>query len=305
MNQTQIYQQIKLLIFEPNIRKLFVLSIITLFIFICSKTLTSITSKKISDSNLRYRLRKLISFGAMVFFLLSASFIFSNKLSNLTMAIGFAGAGLAFALQELIASVAGWLAISFAHFFKVGDRVQLGGIQGDVIDIGVLRTTIMETGAWVKGDLYNGRIVRVSNSFVFKDPVYNYTSEFPFLWDEIEIPIRHGSSIPKTKKLIQQVAVNVIGNYEDEAKKHWSTLVNKFMIENARIEHIVTLTADENRLTFTLRYVVDYKMRRATKDKLFEKIIENIKLEEDIHLSYPTLEVSSGPKLHVKIDERK
>ena len=57
-----------------------------------------------------------------------------------------AGAGIAFALQEVIASIAGWVAMSFGRFYKIGDRVQLGGIKGDVIDIELLRTTIMECG---------------------------------------------------------------------------------------------------------------------------------------------------------------
>ena len=81
--------------------------------------------------------------------------ILRDKLGNLTVAFGVAGAGIAFALQEVIASIAGWVAVSFSNFYSVEDRVQLGGITGDVIDIGVLRTTLMETGQWVKGDQYN------------------------------------------------------------------------------------------------------------------------------------------------------
>lgn len=84
---------------------------------------------------------------------------------------GVLGAGVAFALQEVIASVAGWIAQSFGRLYDVGDRIQLGGIKGDVIDIGVLRTTLMECGGWVNGDQYNGRVVRVANSFIFKEPV--------------------------------------------------------------------------------------------------------------------------------------
>ncbi|MCB0784290.1 MAG: mechanosensitive ion channel, partial [Flavobacteriales bacterium] len=74
-----------------------------------------------------------------------------------------------------------------------GDRVQLGGIKGDVIDIGVLRTTLMELGEWVDGDLYNGRMVLVANSFVFKEPVFNYSADFPFLWDELKVPVQYGA----------------------------------------------------------------------------------------------------------------
>jgi small-conductance mechanosensitive channel len=91
------------------------------------------------------------------------------------------GAGIAFAHQEIIVSIAGCIAITFGRYYKVGDRILLGGVKGDVIDISVLRTTIMECGSWVDGDLYNGRVVGLANSFLFKDPVYNYSGDFLFL----------------------------------------------------------------------------------------------------------------------------
>ncbi len=137
--------------------------------------------------------------------IIMVTIVFSDKLGGLTVALGVAGAGIAFALQEVIASVAGWLAILFAGFYKTGDRVQLGGIKGDVIDVNVLRTTLMETGQWVDGDLYNGRIVRIANSFVFKEPVFNYSGDFPFLWDEIKIPVQFGSNYDKARKLFLDV----------------------------------------------------------------------------------------------------
>ena len=94
-------------------------------------------SKYLIDSQTNYRVRKLVTiFGyfVVIFFL---AIVFKDRLGGLTVAIGVVGAGIAFALQEVIASVAGWVAIVFANFYSSGDRVQLGGIRGDVIDIGV------------------------------------------------------------------------------------------------------------------------------------------------------------------------
>lgn len=135
------------------------------------------------DNQAAYRMRKAVGLLGFLLVLVLATAIYSERLGGLTVALGVAGAGIAFALQEVIASVAGWLAILLAGFYRTGDRVQLGGSRGDVIDIGVLRTTLMEIGQWVDGDLYNGRIVRIANSFVFKEPVFNYSSDFPFVWD--------------------------------------------------------------------------------------------------------------------------
>lgn len=230
----------------------------------------------IADPQLRYRTRKALTPLAFLAAFLFASVVFSDRLGGLTVAFGVAGAGVAFALQEVIASVAGSAAVAFGDFYRPGDRIQLGGIRGDVIDVGVLRTTLMECGQWVNGDLYNGRIVRIANSFVFKEPVFNYSGDFPFVWDELMLPIKYGSDYRQARELLERVAREVVGDYAARAAHSWRDVVRKYMIEDARVEPSVTLTANQNWIEFTLRYVVEYKSRRITKDRLFTRILEEI-----------------------------
>lgn len=183
-------EYIKQLLYEPTVNK-FLIAIIGLLIVIAvSRFFRNSITRYVKGVDTRYRLRKFINFASYILIVLLLSVVFSDRLGNLTVAMGVAGAGIAFALQEVIASFAGWFAITFAGFYVPGDRVQLGGIKGDVIDVSFLRTTLMEVGEWVKADLYSGRVVRVANSFVFKEPVFNYSGEFPFLWDEITIPVK-------------------------------------------------------------------------------------------------------------------
>jgi len=197
-------------------------------------------------------------------------------LGGITVVLGIASAGIAFSLKEVIASIAGWLTILVGGMFKTGDRVQLGGVSGDVIDLGVLRTTIMETGEWVNADLYSGRIVKIANSFVFTQPVYNYSTDFPFLWDEIKIPISFGSDYTFTRELIMHVATEKLADYRTETKEYWDSMVRKFFIEDATTEPMVTLTVSDKGVEFTLRYIVEYKTRRTTKDVLFTNILEEL-----------------------------
>ena len=158
----------------------------------------------------------------------------SGQLTGLAVALGAATAGVAFALQEVIASVAGWLAIIFGGFFRTGDRVELGKIRGDVIDVGVLRTTLMEIGEWVNGDRYTGRIVRVANSFVFKEPVFNYSGDFEFLWDEVRVAIRFGSDYEEARRIVQAAIGEVTQAYSDGARSRWHELVKKYRLEDAQ-----------------------------------------------------------------------
>lgn len=257
---------------------------------------------RIRDNDRKYRVKKLSAFFGYLFFILLLIVVYFNKLGNVSLALGVAGAGIAFALQEVIASVAGWMAIMFGGFFKTGDRVQLGGIKGDVIDIGVIRTTLMETGQWVDGDLYNGRIVRVANSFVFKEPVFNYSGDFPFLWDEVKIPVRYGSDYSFAREVFTQIAGEVAGDLTQRSKRIWESLVNKYRIENARTEPMISLIANDNWVEYTIRYVVNYKRRRMTKDALFSRILNEVeKSGGRIRLASATFEMTNWPELNVKL----
>ena len=248
------------------------------------------------DHTNSYRTKKAINAVGYVLIVLWISIIYRDSLGSLTVFLGIAGAGIAFALKEVIVSIAGWATILFSDVYKSGDRVILGGIKGDVIDVGVLRTTIMEIGGWVEGDLYNGRIVRIANSFVFTEPVHNYSADFPFLWDEIKLPVRYGSNYSLVREILYEVADEVVGDYSIEAKIHWGAMVRKFMIENATIQPMVTIVANDNWVEFNLRYVVDYKERVSIKDKLFSKVLERVESNSDqVQLSSTTIELVESP----------
>jgi small-conductance mechanosensitive channel len=263
-------------LFNETPGKLVLATSCIILLWIALRFIKAILSKQVKDNDRRYRSKKLLDFGGYLLTILILVVVFSYKMNNITVALGIAGAGIAFSLQELIASMAGWLAIMFGGFYKTGDRVQLGGIKGDVIDIGVLRTTLMEMGQWVDGDLYNGRIVRVANSFVFKEPVFNYSGDFSYLWDEIKIPVQYGSNYQQAKKLFSDIANEVCGATGEEAKLHWDHLVRKYLIEDASTEPMVTILANENWITYTIRYMVSYEKRRITKDLLFSRILEEV-----------------------------
>ena len=265
-------------------------------IFALVKVLQRSLGRSFQDSDSRYRIRKFITFLGWAAAVFVVANVYSDRLTGVTVAFGVAGAGIAFALQEVIASVAGWIAVSFGGFYSTGERVQVGGIKGDVIDIGVLRTTIMEVGEWVNGDLYNGRIVRVANSFVFKEPVFNYSADFPFLWDEFVLPIHYSSDRERARALILSCVNEVIDDYPTRSRAAWKALVGKYRIEDASVDATVTLSGDENWLTFTARYIVDYRKRRFTKDRIFTRIFEEIdKTDGAVRLAGATLEITAAP----------
>ncbi|MCB9169395.1 MAG: mechanosensitive ion channel [Flavobacteriales bacterium] len=258
--------------------------------------------RRIRDNSARYHANKAASFAAWVLIVLLGIGIFSDRLSGLSVALGVAGAGIAFALQEVIASVAGWMAVLFGGFYSTGDRVQLGGIKGDVIDIGVLRTTVMELGQWVDGDLYNGRIVRIANSFVFKEPVFNYSADFPFVWDELKLPIQFTADPAEVKALLLAAAEDIVGHYARRAREEWAVMVRKYLIEDASTDPLVSLVATDNWVQYVLRYTVDLRLRRSTQSALFERILKDIAATEG-RIKFASSTVQLAPGSVVKVEE--
>ena len=280
-------------LFDPTVGKIIFAVIGVLLISVIIRFAQRYSSRYIKDTDTRYRARKFLAFVGYLLAVIFLVAVFSERLGGLHIAFGIVGAGVAFALQEVISSIAGFVAISFGHFFKTGDRIRLAGIRGDVIDIGILRTTLMECGEWVDGDLYNGRIVRIANSFVFKEPVFNYSADFPFLWDEITLPVKYGSDQRLVREILQGVLAETVGDYAAWAKETWKEMVKKYRIEDERVEPMVTLTANENWMEFTVRYVVDYKKRRSTKDRLFTRFLEEFdKTEGSAAVASTSTEIS-------------
>ena len=289
---------------DPAVGKGIAAAITLIVIVVISWLARRAVATRVVDATMRYRVRKSIALVGYLLAIVAVAAVFSDRLGGLTVAFGVAGAGIAFALQEVIASAAGWVAISAGHFYSPGDRVQLGGITGDVIDVGILRTTLMEVGQWVDSDLYNGRIVRIANSFIFKEPVFNYSADFPFLWDEIRVPVRYGSDWHAARAMLDQVANEVCGDYARKSRESWHRAVRKYALEDAPVEPMVTLVADENGLKFTVRYIVDYRHRRAVRDRLFTRILEEVdKSNNRIRLASTTMEIVSLPAFDVSIKD--
>ena len=262
--------------------------------------------KRISNTVIRYKTQKGIEIIGYIFLAILAVTYFSGTIKNFTIIIGLFTAGIAFTLQELILSIAGSVYIFLVKVYRPGDRIEINGIKGDVIDVDSIYTTMMEIGQWVSSDNFTGRIVKLSNSFVFKGPIYNYSQDFPFIWDEFNLPIRYGSDIELAKSLIIKIASQTLSQYAIDSKQDWETVVNKYYIENAQIDPTLAISLTDNWIQFNLRYIVDFKKRRSIKHLLNDKIrIEIEKTNGKIVLASATLELIKIPEIKVNLDAEK
>lgn len=282
------------------IKYVLIVSVVLIGVHFIRKTL----KRNIPNTSVRYKSQKGIEIlGYFVIIILSISY-FTGNIKDFTIAIGLFSAGVAFTLQELILSIAGSLFIFIVKVYAPGDRIEINGIKGDVIDVDSIYTTMMEIGQWVESDNYSGRIVKLSNSFVFKGAVYNYSKDFPFIWDQFSLPIRYGSDIDLAKSIVIKIASETLSDYSSASKEQWKSIVAKYYIEDAEVEPTIAVTMTENWVQFNLRYIVDYKKRRSTKNSLNESILKAFEQTNGkVVLGSTTVELIKIPEL--KIDLKK
>ncbi|WP_461598177.1 mechanosensitive ion channel family protein [Winogradskyella sp.] len=272
-----------------------------ILIFLIIAWVRRLLKKRLPDSTLRYKSQKGIEFIGYFFAVLITITYFTGNIKDLGLAIGLLTAGITITLQELILSIAGSFYIFFVRVYKPGDRIEINGIKGDVIDIDSIYTSMMEIGEWVSSDNYSGRIVKLSNAFVFKGPVYNYSQDFPFVWDEFNLPIRYGSNIELAKEIVISVAQEKLSDFVTESISKWKDVVQKYYIEDAEVNPSLAISMTDNWIQFNLRYIVDYKKRRYIKHLLNEEIGKRIEQTNGkVKLASQTFEIVNIPTVNIK-----
>ena len=265
--------------------------------------LRKLAKKRIENIGIRYKAQKGIEILGYILIAILLLVTFTlDSVKDYTIIIGLFTAGLTFTLQELILSIAGSFYIFFVRVYKPGDRIEMNNIKGDVIDIDSIYTTIMEMGEWVNSDNYSGRIVKISNAFVFKGPIKNYSMDFPFVWDELNILITFDSDLELAKKITIDCATDLLSDYTNKSKADWARMVERYYIEDAKIDPSIAVSLTDNWIALNLRYITDYKLRRSTKHRLFEKIADAVsKTKGKVVLASTTLQLLKIPEVDVRI----
>jgi small-conductance mechanosensitive channel len=222
----------------------------------------------------------LIVAGILILGILS---IWFDNPARLASVLGLIGAGIAFALQRVITAVAGYFVILRGKTFNVGDRILMGGVRGDVVGLSFMQTRIMEMGqspreetdtrSWVRSRQFTGRIVTVTNDKVFDEPVYNYTHEFAYIWDEVSVPVRFSSDYAAAEKCILSAAAAHALCREKIGDEEVRRLEERFGIDRGEIDPRVFWRITEDWLELTVRFLgPDHGIRRI-KDKMTRDIM--------------------------------
>ena len=260
-----------------------------------NKVLIALINRHADDASKQYSRRKGTSYllGFIIFVLIF--WIWIGLRGGLVTYLGILSAGLAIALQDPLTNFAGWLFLIVRRPFVVGDRIEIGEIAGDVIDIRLFQFSLIEIGKWVDADQSTGRIVHAPNGLVFRTPVANYTQGFNFIWNELPVMVTFESDWRKAKTILQRIADEHNPMQSEEAQEQVKQVSGRYLVYYTHLTPIVWTRVADSGVVLTVRYLCDPRQRRSTEMDIWEEILDAFARNEEIDFAYPSQRVFLNP----------
>ncbi|MEX2655698.1 MAG: mechanosensitive ion channel domain-containing protein [Acidimicrobiia bacterium] len=236
-----------------------------------------------------FRTKKWVGYAVTIIGIVGLVRIWFGGSGGITTYLGILSAGVAIALASVLENLAGWAFIVSRRPFRVGDRVEIQGRAGDVVDIRAFRFSMLEIGNWVAADQSTGRLIHVPNGKVFSEQVTNYTEGFPYIWDEIGVMVTFESDWKKAERLVgEALSAHAPDTSESAIVNAIREAGQQYLIRYRHLTPTTYVKAQDSGVTIAGRYLVGVRSRRSVSDALWRAILEAFAAEPDVDLAYPT-----------------
>ena len=239
----------------------------------------------------KHQYRKNATYVTAALYILILLTIWAGSTKQWATVLSVIGAGVALALHEVLLNIAGWSYIVIRHPYRTGDRIELDGLRGDVIDIRLFQTTLLEVGNWVEGDQSTGRLVHVPHGQIFRKPLFNYTEGFEYLWNEIPLLFTFESNWKKAKDQFLIFGEEESRELQGYVEKKIDRMARDYLIYYRNLSPIVYSSIKDSGIQLTLRYLTEAKKRRGGVNTISQKMLDYVASQPDIDFAYPTYRI--------------
>ncbi len=269
-------------IYIPLAQKIVLAVMLISLVLLSTRLLKKIFTNKIVDKTTVFNFARVADlFAGLLILGIILSLLFANWYAAM-VSFGIVSLILGFALQNPITSFFGWLYILIRKPYEVGDRIRIGNVYGDIINLSYIDTTLWEfNGEYLSGDHPSGRIIRFANSKVFSEYVYNYSWPlFPFIWNELSLFISYESDFKFVSDTVKRIVELEIGEAMVRRVKRFKIILTDTPVDELDVNEYpsVILRAHHNTwVEVMVRYLVEPKNSGRVKQKLFETVMKELK----------------------------
>ena len=271
------------------ILRLSALGVVLLAVFIAAFVWRRLTLRYVQDLRRRRQLLQLRRFTVVSVVVLVLLFDFASQLGTLATVMGFAAAGIALALQNVILSFAGYFFVTGRYGIRVGDRIQIAGISGDVIDIGLFKLALMELVGDGNSRQPTGRVVIFPNSIVFQANG-NFFKQAPgtnFVWNEFRLTLAPDCDYRLAEKRLLEVVEDVYARYRDAVQRQYSNLEREVSMKFESPRPQSRLRLGTNGIELTIRYPADTRHSVQVADEISRRALDAIAQDPALALAMP------------------
>jgi small-conductance mechanosensitive channel len=268
--------------------KLIASLLVVLVIWLVRLLLLRVAFKKIHEPAAQYQWRKTSATLAFAVAALGVGRVWLEAFGSLATFLGLVSAGIAIALKDPLTNLAGWGFIIWRKPFEVGDRIEVGGVAGDVIDIRLFQFSLLEIGNWVDADQSTGRVIHVPNARVFTVPQANYGHAFKYIWNEIPVLLTFESNWKRAKEILSRIAARFGEPESAKAQEQVKRAARKYFIYYSNLTPIVYTSVKDSGVMLTIRHLCEPRKRRGVTEDIWEEILEQFAGCDDIDFAYPT-----------------
>ncbi len=256
-------------------------------------------ARRVEEKNKRYLIAKFVTAGI---YTVATLWVLSKLLSdhpNALASLAIVGAGIAVALQDIVKDFMGWIIILQRRLYRLGNRVAIGQYTGDVVDIGPLRTTLLEisVGGTFNAHERTGKILTLPNSLVLREPVLNYNTTSDFMSVEVQVTITYASNWRKAEQILKDVLLKQTSQFSELARAQQRRRTALFFTMWEVGEPEIHTDLASNGVLFTLKFIVPIGKRRGVVTNLSREILEQFNADREVELAYNTIQIVGGKEV--------
>lgn len=269
-------------------QKLLVFLVLCVLLYLLTRFSRRLIRENIEDVNRRHIVGKWVTYISASLLVLVAVALFSESLAGLGTVLALLLAGVAVALQDVLKSVVGWLYVSSRSGVEVGSRIEVQGTVGDVIDIGVLKTTVLEVGNRVYGPQSTGRLVTIPNYRLLSEAVLMSGADNPFTWQEVRVTVTYESDWRRAESILRSVGEELHEEVAPQLEAGFHRLERRFAVKHGTLTPIVYVSLGDSGVELALRFLTPIRRQRGSLDRVSRRILEAFTHEPMVELAYPT-----------------
>ena len=251
--------------------------VICVVAFVANHLIGRFEARLTPDRRMLRSLRFIARFAVQVIALALILLVTFGAPGQVTTLLGLAGAGLTIALKDFIVAFFGWFVLMGKNGIRVGDWVEINGIGGEVVEVGVLRTVLLETGGWSDAGHPTGRKVVFVNSFAIEGHYFNFSTTGQWLWDTLEVLVPPQEDPYAIVDAIQRVVAKETAANASQAEQEWQRVAGSRALKSFSATPAINLKPTNIGVEISVRYITRAHERYELRTRLYREVVEMLR----------------------------